>query len=1004
MEKKMNFTSAKLKGYNRCNTRRSRNLDLSSAKNAVLEKTMVQKNAVKNYFAAKRMLEIPHFENLVSGLYHRYIGPMVPEEDIPEEVRNMVKAIRKVLYMFDDNILLYRPADIPNLIRKVTEVAITPSSSGDLFEAPVIEDYIKSSYQKIGDITKKTSELQAEKAFRRIVRYVAAETRLPFIPAESSNINMFDLLEVEDKPDMVFFSENGKSVEAAKICCKKPDISQSGKTRDKSATHSLELYAKLCSAKQYGKGSAASVTGSFYFLGRKDDVAKTDSFESDYFAPRGGNIVTLHEELDENGTVLLGEGLEENFLRMAKEFAEGEDGCNLDCSHCDYCDICNFVSEPKSSDEEKAKKIISDIALSKAQEEAVMFRSGIGRINAVAGCGKTMIVALRTAYMLSEGIQPEDILLITFTNAGAKEMKERIEMYDEDLMNESDLSKLTCTTFNSFGDSIIRKEYALFGYSAEPRLIDDIERKKIITELLNENTIEGLNYENLDFKGGALPTTEKAFSVIKKHRYTLYDIDAFSDVMKGEGYHNTKSVNEDLLMLYEHYDRLLKERNLIEYQDQESLLFDLLDMNPYYFEENEDVCFKHIIIDEFQDTSDNQIKLVKKLTETKDFESLIVVGDDSQTIFEFRDAVTENIVDFFDKFDHPGQDFYITENFRSTPEILNFANTLIKKNKIRVEKELVATRSSGKPVEVSAYYKKDDELSAISDIVEEKLAEGKEPEDIAILAGTRSELIAIAGTLAKRGIETSLQCPEPMLENSRVKGIISFARMLRDDAATVDILNFKNCMMDGKVFDKTDTEIEAMIMNAQDSIEQFKELPYLDKVANFDRIVKQLAGKDSVALNMVERLERLSGLKAKQQYIEEFVRFGGESVKRESQNYSGVVLSTAHSSKGLEWPVVINSITSYDNGQLTPKTAEGKRRLLFVSSTRARDELYITGQYRIRGTKGDNGEYQHNRFLRESFEAIGKEFKPLSMAEEKKQKAEEKKRKEEEQKKNVATA
>ena len=184
-------------------------------------------------------------------------------------------------------------------------------------------------------------------------------------------------------------------------------------------------------------------------------------------------------------------------------------------------------------------------------------------------------------------------------------MKERIEMYDDDLMTDSDLSKLTCTTFNSFGDSIIKKEYARFGFTEEPRLIDDIERKEIITELLDVREIKELNYEYFDMKAsGALAIAETAFREIKKNRFSLYDLEEFSSVM--EQYLTIETdkkhdVCKSLLILYEHYDQILKERNLIEYQDQESLLFDLLDLDPYYFEEH--FGFKHLIVDEFQDSA-----------------------------------------------------------------------------------------------------------------------------------------------------------------------------------------------------------------------------------------------------------------------------------------------------------------------------------------------------------------------------------------------------------------
>ena len=170
----------------------------------------------------------------------------------------------------------------------------------------------------------------------------------------------------------------------------------------------------------------------------------------------------------------------------------------------------------------------------------------------------------------------------------------------------------------------------------------------------------------------------------------------------------------------------------------------------------------------------------------------------------------------------------------------------------------------------------------------------------------------------------------------------------------------------------------------------------------FDRVITDLAGEDSVAKNMVDRLTRLPSVIEKQKYIEEFVRFGGEAVKRDG-NFSGVVLTTAHSSKGLEWPVIINSITGYDQKGLSQKAVEGKRRLLFVSSTRARDELYITGQYRLRG-KTPEGEYVNNRFLKESYAAVGKEFAPRTAHDDKLIRLEAQKKKKAEEAKTLKAA
>ena len=998
--KKIRMRARNLKDHNRCLTRRGRKLDLDIAKNDIFEKSAFQKKAVKGFFLAKHMVNEPHFEEKYRSLFLRYIMLNVPDEDIPEDIRQEVRNLKLVLSLTEPNYSRIAHFDVPAVIRGTFIKEDIKNENGELeTELPVIKKYLEHSFRSLGDVTMVTCKRLTKKAYNRVRRYLLDEPRLPYVTGfkDYKVMDMYNLMEVEDKPDFIFYEDNGSVIEAVKLMTRKPDVTQSGRAKDHSANNSLELYSKLRYAMDLApEGECTTARGSFYYLTRSDDK-KTNGvefFNDSFFAPSGGNVISLESYVTPTSNASSTK-LDDNFKPQFEAFLEGEECTGKACKNCDFLDICSYAETPLCSTDVKAPKSISDIVLSKQQSDAVSFRKGIGRINAGAGCGKTLVVALRTAYMLSEGIAPEDILLVTFTNSGAGEMKERIAMYDEDLMTDSDLENLTCTTFNSFGDEIIKEEYSRFGFSEPPRLIDNIERKSLITELLNNTEIKALNYENFllntKVSRGALAVVEKGFEIIKKNRYSSYDADEFAEdmvsILKSLSAEKRLDTCKSLLVMYEAYDEMLKMNNLIEYQDQEALLFDLLDDDPYYFDETLD--YKHIIVDEFQDSSANQIELVRKLTETKNFESLIVVGDDAQTIFGFRDADADNIVNFSDKIGSSVTDFFITENHRSTPEIIDFANTLIKSNTKRVDKDLMATKESGKPVEVEGFYNKDEEYDYIIKVVSDKLNEGFKPEDIAVLAFTRQELLTIAGRLAEEGIETSLQCPEPMLENSRVKGIIAFSKGLNDLNATKDILIYLNVLANGSLLkDNNDEEIEEKLAEARTSLADFRNLPFASKASTFDAIITDLAHGDAVALELVDRLKRLPTVVAKQQYLEKFITFNGDSIKRDGK-FSGVVLSTAHSSKGLEWPVCINSITGYHKIDLaSTKNIEANRRLLFVTATRAKDELYITGQYRV--GKNASDEYINNMYLAESFGVVGKDFFPRNAEEEKAFKALEK--------------
>ena len=194
---------------------------------------------------------------------------------------------------------------------------------------------------------------------------------------------------------------------------------------------------------------------------------------------------------------------------------------------------------------------------------------------------------------------------------------------------------------------------------------------------------------------------------------------------------------------------MLMNDNLIEYADQELLIMDLLAKNPYYFE---DYGYKHIMVDEFQDTNDLQLEILKKLIDTPFFESFMVVGDDSQSIFGFRGSNPRIIIDFWNKIGEEGEDFYLLENHRSTPEIINFANKINALNIHRVVKDLVAARPSGKPVIVDGFWDKESSNKFVVNTIKQKIKEGKKYEDICYIASTRLELMAMGTVLTENNI------------------------------------------------------------------------------------------------------------------------------------------------------------------------------------------------------------------------------------------------------------
>ena len=847
--------------------------------------------------------------------------------------------------------------------------------------------------------TESTKKAQIRYYWALTNRYLVSETDIPVvIPLEYKITDCFGVLRVETRPDLIFDrSDFGRHIlEFVRIKPSKPNVSVQGRKIDNQADRNLQLGAQLCygAAFYHNYGYSKNpkyncgntyLRSSFYFLGRKDDKSSTASIDvKGFFAypSIGKNVVNatdypaLRSWFEKDGLAYA------QWHPLFEKYADGieTDKCTPEmCDRCRFKNACEFNAAPVMSDEEKPRLKADEIELSKEQEEAVYFRNGIVRINAGAGAGKTMIVALRTAFMLSEGIKPEEILLITFTNTGAREMKERIVAYTDDLGIEVDPEDLQIMTFNAFGQMLIEKEHDRFGFEEAPKLIDGIQRKAIIEGLLQDNEIPFLDYKNFEMDiyaaKGALALTDAVFDIMSTNGLTTADIQELVSKMDDAnllGSIKTDNENEKMTAikaladLYDKFVEIKTQRCVVEFSDQESLIFALLRLDRYYFDS---LGIKHIIVDEYQDTSPNQNKILKALQEADPFESLMVVGDDSQAIFSFRGADSRSIVDFPKMF--PGsKDIFLVKNYRSTPEIIDFANKTNRRNKIRVDKDLISMRESGEPVTIKGFLTVPNMYKAIGKEIKRLIGTGIHPSDIVVQAATRKELIRFAGVLGDMNIETAISCPQAMAENSRVIGIIGLAKAfesLEDTQATFDYYVAKN----NGVFDKSTTEsdIEEGLAEIEKDISKAKALSPIDCGIRFDEMVEAIVGDDEVARDFATRLARFPMVTQKQDYVSRFMRYGGEDMKSTPQT-DGVFLTTVHSGKGLEWPyafVILNKLDTTSKSVIPLADWEERRRLLFVAATRAKDKLYIVGTFEL----GRGDMKREAVFLKNAYEDAG---------------------------------
>lgn len=832
----------------------------------------------------------------------------------------------------------------------------------------------------------------ADEAYDLIVRYLHSDFRELIMNNKSIDIKAFGITK-KINPHAIVKNENTIEIIKYRMCT--PDIGKS--TSD---IYKLELYLMyLYGATLVPVGSKITVKASYYFLKKTSDKSGDDACQNDedFFKNKKGyptgNVVFIQDTVDKTEDPLgkkneLDERFEIAFNQYKKGITE-DDISEDDCKKCSMRHNCNYKEAPKLMDTKESVKSIKDLSLNKNQEDAINFSKGIARINAGAGSGKTLVVALRYAMLVSNGVSPKEILMLTFTNAGAREMKKRVISYCDEFGIDINEDDMYITTFNGFANSIVQKNYALLGFSEPPELIDYIEKADIVSKILNADNVEGLDYKNYTlvtkYVLGALFFIIRCFEIIKKKNYKGGD----GNLLKADLNTFGEKYNCDykhILNLYASYDEFLMKENLIEYADQERLMFVLLDLITNYFDTFK---FKHIIIDEFQDSDENQINTLKKLIDTKYFQSAMVVGDDSQSIFSFRDTSPEYIINYFDILNVPKEeryDFYLLDNYRSTGNIINLANAINQKNIHRVEKDIISKRESGKMPIVKGFYDKDSEYEYIAECIRKNIKDGIDPNNIAFIAMSNPELVKLEDKLRERNVPCVLMNPEKYLDNEKVIATISLMKAINNpDENTEAQFIYLNVLYDNHLLEKSDDEINNLILSLTERIKMINEMPEEDTKKEYHDMVNALnTDEDEVFEAFLDKIKKKGkkSFEKEKNYVLAFEKYGDREGFKREKNYYGVTLVTAHSSKGLEWDIVYNSVSGYHkqdlgNGKDFPvdseefKKVEEMRRLLFVSITRARNELYLTGQYTAFGSKAKG--YTENIFLKELYDILDKE-------------------------------
>lgn len=774
---------------------------------------------------------------------------------------------------------------------------------------------------------------------------------------------------IETKPDYVVETEDS-------ICICKVKTGRAVPGRGPVLTPEAYCFGLYGEQLNQIQGSSKNIVIEYLYLGDPAAAVERETFakgaDGKYLIPYDTDNARFNKITE----AYFDDELKEDINKAIEKDKETHASCTPeDCAGCSMNNVCHYEEPPIPAPASEAVRPVSDVHLSNDQRNVVTYDRGISRVNAGPGSGKTLVVSLRVAELVKNGADPEKICLLTFTNAGAGEMTARATSYCAAAGHAVDPDKFTSTTFNAFCQDIINQNYAALGFNRQPRVVPDETKRAIINRVLDQfPKISAWSYSsaatriyNRKASKIAFIRATDDFALIKKEGYTRENYP--------EEWNRLYSATDldYLFMMCDEYNQQLKDRDMLEFDDQIILVNRLLEMNPHLFEE---LGFEHIIVDEFQDTDLPQIQLLQKMVDVPQFKSLMCVGDDSQSIFAFRHTSPEYMVNFgnyFGRFD----DFSLVENHRSNRATIDYANKVNDQAKIKVDKELIATKPMGNQPQVQGFYTKKQEYDWIAEQVKERWDAGKH--DIAVIMSDRYELTGVADALTKLGIPSTLKSPVLVCQNSRVNALVTFydAFLGRSNQGFLD---YRNIIEHGGLKGKSSEELEGIAEQFSEDVrvcektkEAFMEFAKALDINEVDECYQDFLTKVDGCRDMDEICE----------FMEDFKLYGKDSTFKREGRYDGVCLTTIHSSKGLEWDTTFLCVdklddrkyherpTFYDqNGEMDEQV-----RKWFVGATRAREELVVTGNficYEIDDSKKGVYESHYNQFLKKTYDMLGK--------------------------------
>lgn len=615
--------------------------------------------------------------------------------------------------------------------------------------------------------------------------------------------------------------------------------------------------------------------------------------------------------------------------------------------------------------------------LNDAQKAPVLQKDGAMIVIAGAGSGKTRVLTYRIAYLMSQGVDPFNILALTFTNKAAKEMKVRIAQ----IVGSSEAKNLWMGTFHSVFAKILRFEADKLGYPSNFTIYDTQDSQRLISAIIKEM---GLDKDVYKYK--------QVYSRISSFKNSLITVKAYfqnPELQEADSMSKKPRIGD----IYKNYvDRCFK-AGAMDFDDLLLKTNELLNRFPQVLHRYQN-RFRYILVDEYQDTNHSQYLIVKALADK--FQNICVVGDDAQSIYAFRGANINNILNFQKDYENV-QMYRLEQNYRSTKNIVEAANSIIDKNKTKLEKVVWTENEDGPKIIVNRLLNDGEEGRYVaSSIFENRMQKQLKNGDFAILYRTNAQSRAMEDALRKRDIPYRIYGGLSFYQRKEIKDVLAYLRLIvnqNDEEALKRVINYPSRGIGQTTVDKLTIAANHYGRSIFEVIENIDRIDLKinagtrNKLTNFANMIKsfQILNQEADALMVTDSVTKKTGLVqelkkdgtpegiAKIENIEELVNGIRDFVEgqkeladatgsltefledvalatdmdKDTSDEDRVALMTIHLAKGLEFPFVYivgmeEDLFPSAMSMNTRSELEEERRLFYVALTRAENQAYLT--------------------------------------------------------------